>query len=117
MKLTPTLAALIAVLAVKATSLHEKRDFTYTGCVPAVRAMGAYDRPFVAPLYEACIASIGKTVAARENPWISKTCVASAVASTVSHLTASGPFAALTEHMYSCRYWPTGLHATRTKAR
>ncbi|KZV76700.1 hypothetical protein PENSPDRAFT_390588 [Peniophora sp. CONT] len=90
MKFFSTITAVAAALAVEgAPSPLDKRQYYSVGCGPASKSMVTYDHPFVYPLFNACLASLGNSVAARENPWISKTCVAAAVAATMPTL-ASG---------------------------
>ena len=75
MQLSTALVAVVAAVTVNAQS---------TECAGAAKSMAAYDRPFVYPLFRACVDAIGNTTAAaRENPYIYKTCVAAAVSADV----------------------------------
>ncbi|VDB99706.1 unnamed protein product [Peniophora sp. CBMAI 1063] len=76
MKFTSTIIGLSALLAVDAASIEKRQS---TECAGASKSMAAYDRPFVYPLFEACKNELGNSVAAKENPWVNKHCVAAAV--------------------------------------
>ena len=75
MKLFVAFAALATALTVQAQSSE---------CAGASKSLAAYDRPFVAPLFEACRDELGTSVNARQNPWVNKHCVAAAIAANVS---------------------------------
>ena len=79
MKFVSTVTALSAIVAAEAATLGSG-----VACGPVDKSLVAYDRPFVDPLYRACLSSLGSSLEAHENPWISKTCVAAAIAATVS---------------------------------
>ena len=77
MKFLTAIFALATVLTVEAQSSE---------CAGAMKSLAAYDRPFVAPLFQACRDELGTSVAARQNPWVNKHCVAAAIAANVSAL-------------------------------
>lgn len=84
MKFISVATALSAVLAAKGAATGSGE-----ACGPITRGLANYDRPFVLPLYNACLNSLDNTLEAHENPWISKTCVAAAIAATVSSSSSS----------------------------
>ncbi|VDB99712.1 unnamed protein product [Peniophora sp. CBMAI 1063] len=81
MKFLSTITALAAVLAADGASLYERQSGNE--CYGASKSMVAYDRPFVYPLFEACKNELGNSIAAKENPWVNKHCVAAAVAASI----------------------------------
>ncbi|KZV75465.1 hypothetical protein PENSPDRAFT_680940 [Peniophora sp. CONT] len=80
MKFTSAITALAAVLAVDAATLEQRQS---SQCAGAAKSMAAYDRPFVYPLFTACKNALGDSVAAKENPWVNKHCVAAAIAASI----------------------------------
>ena len=82
MKFTAAITALAAALVSEGATLGKRQSSTE--CYGASKSMVAYDRPFVYPLFTACKNELGNSVAAKENPWVNKHCVAAAVAASVS---------------------------------
>ena len=75
MKFATAFAALAAVLSVDAASLETRQS---SECYAASRDLAAYERRFVYPLMLSCRYALGDSVAAKQDPWNNKDCVAAA---------------------------------------
>ena len=80
MKITAVFSTLVMAIAADAARLESRQSST---CYAANRNLAAYERRFVYPLVTQCRNELGDSVASKENPWVSKNCVAAAIAASV----------------------------------